>query len=135
MPRIGGTRFSGRSNVWHGRGEEDPDSKPTIHRRAEIEVPTQELDQRVDSVDMELNCFNQCSTHWEKKYSCSHLNISVQNLNSSLSHDRLHTATKLLAFWFYHVLSIFFFFSFILSFLKIHPYKHVDVEITQLQLK
>lgn len=56
MPRIGGTCFSGHSNVCHGRGEEDPDSKPTIHRLAEIEVQTQKLDKRVNSVDTELNC-------------------------------------------------------------------------------
>lgn len=55
MPRIGGTRFSGHSNVCHGRGEEDPDSKPTIHQ-LKIEVPTPELDKRVDSVGTEPNC-------------------------------------------------------------------------------
>lgn len=68
MPRIGRTRFSGHSNVCHGRGEEDPDSKPTIHQLAETEVQTQELDKRVDSVDTKLNCsLKQTVAHIKRK--------------------------------------------------------------------
>lgn len=55
MPRVWGIHFSGHSNVCHGRQEEDQDSKPTIHQLTETEVPTQELDNRVESVDTELN--------------------------------------------------------------------------------
>lgn len=106
MPRTGGTRFSGHSNVCHGRGEEDPDSKPTIHQLAEIKVPTQELSKRVDSVDTELNCrLKQTVPHIGEKIFIQCLKYIITKSKFKLvRHDRHHAATKSLAFCFYHVL-------------------------------
>lgn len=106
MPRIGGTRFSGHSNVCHGRGEEDPDSKPTIHQLAEIKVPTQEPSNRVDSVDTGLSCcLKQTVPDIGEKLFIQCLKYIITKSKFKLvRHDRHHTATKSLACCFYHVL-------------------------------
>lgn len=73
MPRIGGARISGHSNVCPGRGGEGPDSKTAIHRLTEIEVLTHKVVQRVELVESELDLFGLCQgssetifTQWAK---------------------------------------------------------------------